>query len=122
MISYSSILLPGDLPVPPNADDVRYSETRQEVTFATHSEKEEIVAFYARKLAGSNWKQNDERLLRVDDYDQMVFRSPAGEAIFLKIKLARQGKRNVSLSYLSVEDIEDLKKVKPPASRPAEKE
>jgi hypothetical protein len=122
MITYSSILLPGDLPAPPDAEDVRYAETRQEVTYATPSGKEEIVAFYVQKLAETGWKQNDEQALRVDDYDQMVFRTPAGEAIFLKIKLERQGKRNVSLSYLSVEDIEDLKKVKPPVPRPAEKE
>lgn len=108
MINYGCELMSGDLPAPPDAEDLHYNDPRQELTFWTRAEKDAVVDFFKERLAKSGFKNDDEKTYRVDDYDQMVFRSPEKNVIFLKVHLERGGRRNVALSYLSAEDIAEM--------------
>ena len=64
----------------------------------TAATKEDVAAFYKTALGKTGWKANRDELFHQDDKDIMVFRSPAGDMIWMEIK-SRTDKRNVSLSY-----------------------
>jgi hypothetical protein len=110
MITYSCELMSGDLPAPPDAKDVRYDDTSQKLTFISAAVMDAIIDFYREKLGKTGWKQDEGKPFRIDDYDQVTYRSPEGEVIFLKLMPERDGSRNVALEYLSAEDIVELKK------------
>lgn len=110
MINYSSELMTGDLPAPPDAQEVRYRDSRQELTFQTVADRDAILAYYKERLAKTGWKPNRDEPYRIDDYDEMVFRTAGGDVIFLKVKPEYQGKRNVSLGFLSAEDVAEMDK------------
>ena len=100
----------GDQPAPPDAQDVRYVAPREELTFKTAADKTALTAFYKTKLGATGWKQDDEKTYRIDDYDQIPYRAPDGDVMFLKVWPEHGGTRNVTLEFISKEAITDMDK------------
>lgn len=110
VISYTGELMSGDQPAPPDAQDVGYVAPREELTFKTAADKSALTAFYKTKLGATGWKQDDEKTYRIDDYDQIPYRAPDGDVMFLKVWPERGGTRNVTLEFISKEAIADMDK------------
>lgn len=109
-ITFLSEAMSGDLPAPPDAENIRYVDTQQKLMFDTASDKNAVIAFYKEKLAKTGWKPNHEETYRIDDHDEMVFRTGGGDVIFLKLMRESGGRREVSLGFLSADDIAELDK------------
>lgn len=110
VIDYSGELLCGDLPVPLDAQDIRYTEPQEEVTFKTTADKAALLQFYNEKLSKTGWKPGEENMLRIDDYDQMGYYAPNRDVLFLKVWPEANGTRNVRLEFLSKEAIDAMDK------------
>jgi hypothetical protein len=108
MITYSTILMSADLPAPPDADDLRYSEQTRELSFETAADKNAVVDFYKKTLAANKWQPTLEHTVQIDDKDEMIFRNPAKDMVTLTMPPARGGKLNVSLQHQSAAEIAEL--------------
>ncbi len=109
-VSYSSELLSADLPLPDQANDVRYADTTTELSFATQTEKDVVVAFYKNALGTRQWASTLEKTVDVDDKPTMIFRSPAKDLITLSFGSPRDGQRAVSVQFQSAAEIAEIEK------------
>lgn len=105
MISFSSTLMSVEIPAPPDAEDVRYTDTQKRLTFNTTQEKNAVAAFYKTALAKAGWKANREELLFTDEKDIMVFRNPGKDMIMMDIKKTFDNKLGVELTFQSAAEI-----------------
>jgi hypothetical protein len=110
MINYGGELLCGDLSAPPDAQDIRYTESKGELSFTTTADKVALTKFYQEKLAPTGWKQDGDKPFRNGDYDQMGYYIPKGDVLFLKVWPEDAGVHKVVLEYLSREAINELDK------------
>ena len=122
MISYSSEQMSADLPAPPDAEDLRYTDQNQELSFETAADKEAVVAYYRKTLSTTKWEPTLEHTVQIDDKDEMIFRNPAKDMLTLALSSASRAKLSVSLSFQSAAEIAELdRKIKEeaPARRAA---
>ena len=90
---------------------MRYVDSQQLVTFETDSAVDAVLAAYKQILGKTGWKPNREEPYQIDDNDEMIFRTPGGDVIFLKVKReAREGKRNVAVSFMSADDMAEAER------------
>ncbi len=108
MISLSSELMSADLPAPPEADDLRYSDATKELTFDSPADKKQITAFYKKELASSHWSSTLEGLVDIGERPTMIFRNPGKEMLTLSFSSERGGKTPVSLQFQTAAEIADL--------------
>lgn len=110
MISYLSQQMSADIPAPPNAEDLRYTDMLQRLTFDMAGTKDDVVRSYKEVVSKGGWKPNRDETFRQDDKDIMVFRNPGGDMIWMEIKAGRDNKSNVSLRYQSSAEIAAMDK------------
>ena len=108
MITYSTILMSADLPAPPDAEDLRYSEQTRELSFETSADKNATVDFYKKTLAANKWQPTLEHTVQISDKDEMIFRNPSKDMLTLAMPPARGGKLSVSLQHQSAAEIAEL--------------
>lgn len=108
MISYSSELMSADLPAPPEAEDLRYTDQNQELSFETAADKNAIVASYRKILATAKWEPTLDHTIQIDDKDEMIFRNPAKDMLTLTLPSESRGKLLVSLRFQSAAEIAEL--------------
>ena len=107
-ISYSRELLSADLPAPPNAEELRYTDPTLELSFETAANKESVVEFYRKTLATTKWEPTLDHLVQIDDKDEMIFRNPTKDMLTLALSSNRRGKLPVSLHFQSAAEIAEL--------------
>jgi hypothetical protein len=108
MIQLSSELMSADLPAPPDADDLRYSDATKELTFDSAAGKQEVTAFYRKKLASSHWEPTLEKLVDIDERPTMIFRNPGKDMLTLSFSTEREGRTPVSLQFQTAAEIAEL--------------
>jgi hypothetical protein len=116
MISYSSMLMSADLPAPPDAKDLSYSEQTRELSFETSADQKSVVDFYKKALANSKWEPTLEHTVTIDgpswtgSKEEMIFRNPTKDMLTLAMPKARNGKQSVSLQHQSAAEIAELER------------
>jgi hypothetical protein len=108
MISYSSELMSADLPAPPDAPDLRYTENTKELSFETAGDKQAVVDFYKKTLGKLGWEPTLEHLVQVGDREEMIFRNSAKDMLTLAMPARPTGKIPVSLQQQSAAEIAEL--------------
>jgi hypothetical protein len=108
MIAFSSDLMSADLPTPPEADDLRYSEQTKELVFESPEGKEAVTAFYRKELGSAHWAPTLERLVDIDERPTMIFRNPGKDMLTLSFSTEREGRTPVSLQFQTAAEIADL--------------
>jgi hypothetical protein len=108
MISFVSELMSADLPVPPEAEELRYADETKELSFEIASNKDAVVDFYRKTLAKTGWEPTLDSTVKIDDKDEMIFRNPAKDMLTLSMPPARDGKISVSLQHQSAAEIAEL--------------
>jgi hypothetical protein len=110
MISFSSELMSADLPAPPDADDLRYSESTKQLVFDSPARKEEVTAFYRKELAFLHWEPTLEKLVDIDERPTMIFRNPGKDMLTLSFSAEREGRTPVSLQFQTAAEIAELER------------
>ena len=118
MISYSSVVMSADIPAPPDAEDLRYSDQNQELRFETASNKETVVDYYRKALVANGWEATLDHTVQIDARDEMIFRNPAKDMLTLALSSDRGGKLPVSVQFQSAAEIAELdRRIKEEAPR-----
>jgi hypothetical protein len=110
MISYLSEQMSSDIPAPSNAEDSRYADSLQRLSYLTAGTKDDAVRAFKEVAAKEGWKPNREETFKEDGKDIMVFRNPGGDMIWMEIKPGPGGKNYVSLRYQSSAQMAALNK------------
>ena len=108
MISYSSELLSADLPAPPDAAELRYTDQTQELNFETAADKNAVIAYYRKTLATTGWESTLDHTVQIDNKDEMIFRNPTKDMLTLTLSSASDGKLPVSLLFQNAAEIAEL--------------
>jgi hypothetical protein len=100
MITYSVEQLSADIAVMPDAEGLRYSDSR--LDFDTPSSDEAVFEFYRKTLAGSGWAATMDRILEDDHKGIVYFRNPAKEMLRLEMqKIPDKNQTRVALLHQS---------------------
>jgi hypothetical protein len=110
MIAYTTRLISADLPAPPDASDLRYTEQNKELTFEIPADKNAVVDFYKNALAEAGWRPTLDHLIQVDEKEEMIFRNQAKDMLTLAIPPASGGTLSVSLQHQSAAEIAELER------------
>jgi hypothetical protein len=108
MISFASELMSADLPAPEKAEELQYSDSTKELSFATTADKNAVVDYYKKTLDRTGWKSTLDATVKIDDNDTMIFRNPAKDMLTLSMPPASNGKIRVSLQHQSAAEIAEL--------------
>lgn len=111
MISFSGDLMSADLPAPPDAEDLRYSDQTEDLSFETAANKDTVTDLYRKTLATTGWKATLDTTVKIDDNDVMIFRNAAHDMLTLSLSPARHGKIPVSLKHQSAAEIAELERL-----------
>ena len=108
MVSFASELMSADLPAPEKAEELQYSDSTKELSFATTGDNNVVVDYYKKALAPAGWQPTLDNTVKIDDNDTMIFRSPAKDMLTLSMPPASDGKIRVSLQHQSAAEIAEL--------------
>ena len=109
MISYSGEQISADIPAPPDAEDLRYTDQTQELSFQTTAKQDAVVDFYRKALAAGKWEPTLDHTVEIDDDNEMIFRNPANEMLTLAMPARGGGdKYRVSVRYQSAAELAEL--------------
>ena len=108
MISYLGLLMSADLPAPPDAEELRYTERTRELSFDTTADQKSIADFYKKALAQAKWEPTLDHTVEIGGKQEMIFRNPGKGMLTLAMPPVRGGKQSVSLQYQSAAEIAEL--------------
>jgi hypothetical protein len=107
VITFTAVQLSADLPVPPEAESVQYSDALKQVNADVPGEPDDVIRFYRETLGRSGWKATTEQPIRDQDEQMLIFRNPGEEMLTLKTRKV-EGRSRSSLQHLSRAEIEEL--------------
>lgn len=109
VINYTSVQLSADLPAPPTATRVDYSDRPAQIYADVPLSPDQIVSFYREALAPADWKATTENPIK-DRYEQMlIFRNPAKDMLTLNMREIEDEKIvRYSLKFQTAEEIAKL--------------
>jgi hypothetical protein len=84
MINYSTELLSADIAAMPDAEDLRYSDSR--LDFDTPSTEEAVSKFYRETLGSTGWVATMDDILKLEHKGVVIFRNPAKEMLTLELQ------------------------------------
>ncbi|MEP6809458.1 MAG: hypothetical protein ABI992_04390 [Chthoniobacterales bacterium] len=111
MIAYSTEQLSVDIPAPTGAEDLRYTDQTQELSFETAAKQDAVVAFYRQALTPAKWEATLDHPIEIDDKNEVIFRNPSKDMLTLAMPArGPEGKTRVSVRYQSAREIAELDK------------
>ncbi len=107
---FSSVLMSVELPAPPNAVNLQYSETPMQLFFDVDDSMDGVMNFYRDALAPWGWKQTTESYVKVSIYEVLIYRNPQKE--MLKLQMHEfEGKTRVLLKYETADEVKRMDKL-----------
>lgn len=104
-ITYTAELLSAELPAPPDATRVQYSDSTKQLSIDTLATAEQVVDYYRDRLAPTGWKATTDRPV-VDRFQSfLIFRNPVGELLELTL-VEVDDLRRVNLRHQSAAEVE----------------
>jgi hypothetical protein len=109
MITYMAEQMSADIPAPPDAEQLAYTESQRKLAYYTSAPKESVSGFYKEALAKTGWTANKDEWFQQDGKDVMVFRNAGQDMLWMELH-ARGGRNEVSLAYQTGADIAAMNK------------
>ncbi len=106
-IQISSEQLSFDLPAPPNAIGLGFSDSTGQMTIDSEQSQAEVVDWFKQRLGESDWKPTTENPVKIDFREKLIFRNPAGELVEIAFS-EFEGKTRVALEYQTAAQVEAL--------------
>jgi hypothetical protein len=105
-INYTVKMVPLELPAPPNATQLQFSDDRIQLAFDSEWDAEKIGDFYREQLAEASWKATTERMIEDRPMKSLIFRNEAGDLLDLQVR-DLGGASRVLLQHQSAEQVEE---------------
>jgi hypothetical protein len=100
MIQVNPKLMAADVPLPPDAVEVRYEEAPAKLEFLHEGTWDDVAKFYQTEMPKLGWKPTSENLIKNEKDAFQIYRNP--EKAFLEVKLeTRSGKTVAEVEYKS---------------------
>jgi hypothetical protein len=109
MMQLSPQLLPADLPLPPNAEEVRFSHGPVELRFTYPGSWDEVAKFYQTEMPRVGWTATSENLIKNEHDAFQIYRNSEKALAELKVQ-TRGGRTQVTLEYQSPRVFEEHEK------------
>jgi len=113
MIWYSASQMSAELPAPPQATDVEYTDSMtppKQLLFETAAKREELYQFYRDTLAKEGWKPTTEQPI-TDRYKSfMIFRNKAKDLMELETDNPEGGKIRGTLKHQSAAELAEIER------------
>jgi hypothetical protein len=106
-IHFAAMQLSADLPVPPDAESVQYSDQLKQVSVDVAGAPEQVIDFYRETLGKTGWIATTVYPIKDRDEQTLIFRNSGDEMLTLKISES-DGKCRYLLQHLSRAEIELL--------------
>lgn len=105
-INYSVKMLPLELPAPPEATQLQFSDDRIQLAFDSELNAEKIADFYREQLAAASWKATTERMIEDRPTKSLIFRNDAGDLLDLQVR-DLGGSSRVLLQHQTAAQVEE---------------
>jgi hypothetical protein len=105
MIDFSTQMMSVDLPAPPDAVGLQYSEGQ--LFFDSPATAGEVDAYYRQTLGKAGWEATTEKPVKIDFKDVVIFRNPAKELIEVELTEV-DGKQRVLVRHKSAAEVAAL--------------
>jgi hypothetical protein len=109
MMQLSPQLLPADLPLPPAAEEVRFSHGPVELRFTYPGGWDEVAKFYQTEMPRLGWTPTSENLIKNEHDAFQIYRNSEKALAELKVQ-TRGGRTQVTLEYQSPTVFEEHEK------------
>ncbi|MEX2140190.1 MAG: hypothetical protein WD894_13070 [Pirellulales bacterium] len=114
MIRYSTSQMSADLPAPPQALDVTYTDYMsppKQLLFETAAARDELYEFYRDTLAKEGWQPTTEKPI-TDQYKAfMIFRNKAKDLMELETENPQEGKIRGTLKHQSAAELAEIERL-----------
>lgn len=104
-ITYTSAQLSAELPAPPDAVRIQYSDGIKQLSVDTEWTIEQVVAFYRERLSPTGWRATTEQPVQQRFQSFMIFRNPAGDLLELTFQEV-DDLRRINLRHQSAAEVE----------------
>jgi hypothetical protein len=109
VIDYSATQMSADLPAPPEAEHVHYSDQLKQLNLNAPGTPDEVAAYYQTALASAGWKSTTEKPVKDGVESFMIFRNPGKEMLTLSMWDLRDEKKvRVTLNHQSAAEVVEL--------------
>lgn len=117
-ISLNETVMSADIPAPPNAEDVVFSDTTKTLDFMTPDTDDDVAKFYQQRLAKLGWKSPTENAIKAEGKFKRTtatqyFRNEAKDFLSLNVQRqegAREGRGRVRLTHLTSAEFAAMEK------------
>lgn len=109
VIDYSTTQMSADLPAPPDALRVQYSDAPTQLSIDLPGTVDNAVAYYKKALGELGWKPTTEKPIKERFKQFLIFRNEAKDVIDLEIKVVN-GKPRLMLRHQTAAELEKLKR------------
>ncbi len=106
-LDYSTELLSAELPAPPSAETVQYSDGPTQLFFDLAGTRDDVVAFYRQALASAGWKATTDQPIRDSFKHFLIFRNPRQDLLNLEMT-DYEGKTRVLLRFQTAAEVARL--------------
>ena len=110
LIDYSSQMLSADIPLPPGAVRVHYSDMPTQLAFDTFATYDDVATFYREAWESLGWKATTERFVKIDFRDFLIFRNPENDLLELQLTSV-DGITRALVRYQTAAEVAQLEKV-----------
>ena len=109
-LNFTSEMLPMDVPVPPSASDVEFSQGLKRFTCDTKMSGQECLDFYRASLGKLGWETTSDAPARVQTDTFVIFHNSAKDILRLGLRPGRaDGEIRVVAEYMSAREIAEMK-------------
>jgi hypothetical protein len=107
MITYSSERMSADLPAPPEAANIDYSDSTTRLSFDTKLSDKDLVAFYRTTLTKTGYEPTTENPFDLDGRNHQIFRQPHRDLIELEMWTSGD-KHQATVTYQTGAELAEL--------------
>jgi len=107
-ITFSSELMPAEIPAHPNATDLRFSNSPKRLTFEVPMNQDECVKSYRDTLSSEGWRTTMEAPVKVDGDQVLAFRNDANDMLSIAMRSGGEGRLRVGVDYQSAAEIAEM--------------
>jgi len=109
-IQISCEQLSADLPAPPDALQLQYSDATGQYLFDSPLGKEHWVEYFTTTLGKGGWKPTTENLVKIDFREHLIFRNPQKDMIELQFS-EFEGKTRIQVQFQSAALVAEMEKM-----------
>jgi hypothetical protein len=109
VIQYSAVQMPADLPAPPDAEGVHFSDTPAQLSLDMAKPMDQADAWYRERLGKQGWEATTENPIKIDFKHFVIFRNKAMDLIEIQYTTVDE-KTRLLIRYQTAAEVEEMER------------